>query len=63
MEFDYYENHPQRDLKLRLKYKFLKREVDEMVEWNFGYCPSNDPYFDNKLDHLGFLAKILKIDI
>jgi len=63
MEFDNYENHLQRELKLRLKYKALKREVDWMIEWNFGYSPSNDPYFDNKLANLLFLAKILKIDI
>lgn len=63
MEFDDYENHPQRELKLRLKYNRLKREVDGMVEWNFGYSPSNDPYFDDKLSNLLFLAKILKIDI
>lgn len=62
MEFDDYKNHPQRDLKLRLQYKKLRKEVDEMIDWNFGYCPSNNPYYDNKEAQLLFLEKILKID-
>jgi hypothetical protein len=36
-------------LKTKLKLKRLNIIIDREVEWNFGYTPSNDEYFDKTL--------------
>lgn len=34
------------NLKMRLKLKKINKEIDFLVEDNFGYSPPNNPHFD-----------------
>lgn len=47
-------------LKARLKLKFLKKEIDEEVEWNFGYSPSNNPNFDKLIEERNYIMDICR---
>ena len=40
----------QRLLLIRLRIKKRMKVIDEAIEWNFGYCPSDDKAFDDLLD-------------
>ena len=44
-------------LKLRLKLKFLQKEIDKEVKENFGYCPSS-PYFDRLVEERNKLLSL-----
>ena len=48
-------------LKLRLKLKFLQKEIDEEVEWNFGYSPSN-ARFDQLVEERNKLLDLCQDD-
>lgn len=37
-------------LKNRLKIKRLSIKIEEAIEWNFGYCPSDDEVFDKWIE-------------
>lgn len=45
---------------LIIKIKFLEKEIQEAVEWNFGYDPSNDPVFDKTLAERDKLLNIIR---
>jgi hypothetical protein len=45
---------------LIIKIKFLEKEIQEAVDWNFGYDPSNDPEFDKTLAKRDELLNIIR---
>jgi len=45
-------------LRIRLKLKFLSKEIEKRVDWNFGYCPRNDKYFDSLIESRNSLLDI-----
>ena len=50
-----------RKIHIILKIKKLQKEIVKAVNWNFGYCPSNDPYFDATLEQRSELMNKLKL--
>jgi hypothetical protein len=43
----------------RLKLKYLQKQIDAAIEWNFGHCP-NDSYFNALLDERTHWEEIAK---
>jgi len=58
VSIDKYINHPQKSLILTLKIKHLNKKLDEAIEWNFGYCPSDNVYFDRDLEERNALIEL-----
>lgn len=48
------------ELKLRLKLKYLTRQIESWIVWNFGYCPAGDKDFDALLEERDRLINIAK---
>jgi hypothetical protein len=44
---------------LKLKLKFLNKQIDELVDYNFGYCP-NDKYFDELLEESKLIETFIR---
>lgn len=48
-------------LKHRLKLKRLAIRIERQVEWNFGYCPSENAEFDKTLEKMVKLSETVRL--
>jgi len=51
-----------RKTKTRLNLKYLRKWINEAVEWNFGYCPSDSPKFDAWIEEEWRWMAIAKVE-
>ena len=49
-----------RKVHMIMKIKRLTKRLDAQTDWNFGYSPSNNPYFDAMVEERSRLLDKLK---